>query len=535
MILAAAFGLGDVVPNWSAPASWRPPKVGGRTTMLDLSNPLPFIPITPCRIADTRGNGFTGAYGPPALAGSAARTFTLTGQCGISTAAKAASLNITVVNAAGPGFILIYPDGGAQPLVSTLNYVAGQTVANAAVVPLGATGGVTVVAGVSGTDLIIDTNGYYYDSATGSLSLAAGEYFGIVGDRPGGCCGAAVIFGRNTDPTSANSWGGLFQADSSNAGSAGVFGEATSTTGVTFGLWGRGHSTTNGAAAIRGEQQGSSGANRGVDGTTVSAGNDAAGVRGADGSIAPINSIFPSAGVRGESATHTGVLGISRFQGVKGVLLDSGGIDIAEGYLGSSGGIAADAAMGPWGVFASGNLGASGAKHFVEPHPTDATKVIVYSSLEGREVGTYFRGSARTLRGQAVIAVPEDFAIVTDEEGLTVQVTPIGDVAAMGVMSKDLRHIAVRASKDVAFDYLVHGVRRAFKTFEPVGTGSEFMPRSATDRMPAYLTEEAKARLISNGTYNADGTVNMATAEKSGWTEIWAERDAARSKENGPQ
>ena len=45
--------------------------------------------------------------------------------------------------------------------VSTVNYVAGQTIANAAIVPAGTGGGVTVIAGVSGTDLIIDINGYF--------------------------------------------------------------------------------------------------------------------------------------------------------------------------------------------------------------------------------------------------------------------------------------------------------------------------------------------------------------------------------------
>jgi hypothetical protein len=161
------------IPNWPVAPFW----VSQQAIELDKSReaqaldpmateavptpPLPFTGINPCRIADTRGNGFTGAYGPPALAGGAPRNFTLTGQCGISGAAQAVSLNITVTNTQGPGFILIYPQGGAQPGVSTLNYVAGQTLANAAVVPLGTAGGVTVIAGVSGTDLIIDTNGYY--------------------------------------------------------------------------------------------------------------------------------------------------------------------------------------------------------------------------------------------------------------------------------------------------------------------------------------------------------------------------------------
>ena len=51
------------------------------------------------------------------------------------------------------------------------------------------------------------------------------------------------------------------------------------------------------------------------------------------------------------------------------------------------------------------------------------------------------------------------------------------------------------------------------------------MPRSPADRMPAYLTEEAKRRLVANGTYNEDGTVNMQTAERAGWTRAWVDRD----------
>src|SRR4029079_9864881 len=50
-----------------------------------------------------------------------------------------------------------------------------------------------------------------------------------------------------------------------------------------------------------------------------------------------------------------------------------------------------------------------GSAAFVEPHPNDASKQIMYASLEGREVGTYFRGKAKFERGIATIEVPEDF------------------------------------------------------------------------------------------------------------------------------
>lgn len=189
------------IASWAAPPYWSPPatirtpekvdsdvaRVGVESIEAVPTPPLALTGINPCRIVDTRGNGFTGAYGPPALTQGSPRNFTLSGQCGISGAAQAVSLNITVTNTQGPGFILIYPQGGAQPTVSTLNYVAGQTVANAAVVPLGTAGGVTVIAGVSGTDLIIDTNGYYAPQAvvntvnglSGAVTLAAGSNVSI--------------------------------------------------------------------------------------------------------------------------------------------------------------------------------------------------------------------------------------------------------------------------------------------------------------------------------------------------------------------
>ena len=189
----------EEISNWPVSPFWAPPQsialekpreqavVEPMAIEAVPTPPLPLIGINPCRIVDTRGNGFTGAYGPPALTQGSPRNFTLTGQCGISGAAQAVSLNITVTNTQGPGFILIYPQGGAQPNVSTLNYVAGQTIANAAVVPLGAAGGITVIAGVSGTDLVIDTNGYYAPQAvvntvnglSGTVTLAAGSNISI--------------------------------------------------------------------------------------------------------------------------------------------------------------------------------------------------------------------------------------------------------------------------------------------------------------------------------------------------------------------
>ncbi len=130
--------------------------------------PIAFIAITPCRLADTRGNGFTGPFGPPALIATTPRVFPVAGFCGVPPTAQAVSANVTVTNTAGLGFISVWPDGSPQPvpLVATLNYSAGQTIANAMIAPLGTTGGITIYPKV-GLDLIIDVNGYFDTGAAG--------------------------------------------------------------------------------------------------------------------------------------------------------------------------------------------------------------------------------------------------------------------------------------------------------------------------------------------------------------------------------
>jgi hypothetical protein len=73
---------------------------------------------------------------------------------------------------------------------------------------------------------------------------------------------------------------------------------------------------------------------------------------------------------------------------------------------------------------------------------------------------------------------------------------------------------------------MVNGVRRALKGFQPIGEGEEFVPIGPEDRILEGLRPELERRLIANGTYNPDGTVNLETAERVGWTKMWAERQA---------
>ena len=101
------------------------------------TSPMPFIGIQPCRIADTRNNRVPRRIRPALDGGERLAQLHSDRAVRDSLAtAQAVSLNVTVTDTLGTGYILIYPKGGGAPGVSTLNYVADQTVANAAIVPL---------------------------------------------------------------------------------------------------------------------------------------------------------------------------------------------------------------------------------------------------------------------------------------------------------------------------------------------------------------------------------------------------------------
>jgi hypothetical protein len=471
-----------VPPYQSAAAS-----SGGITTMADLTPGIGFVGVTPCRLVDTRsGSGFPSGYGPPSLTQGVQRNFDLNSQpncAGIPDLVKAYSLNFTVTNTAGLGFLIVWPQGQTQPLTSSINYVAAQTLANAVIVPAGTGGGVSVLAGISNTDLLIDINGYFTDTYNSNIQFVVTGNYG----------GQPVLTAKNTS-SAANSYAVKGEASGSGgAGSAGVQGlaSATGAAGATYGVLGQSNSTSA----------------------------DAAGARGVDGSGAPAGATsFAPAGLRGESTTAYGVLGLSRFVGIRGDVLNTSGGSLAEGRLGYS------VSGTNYGVYAIGDVGATGTKSFVMPHPTDPSLVIRYISLEGPEAGTYFRGRGRIDGRSAVIDVPESFRLVTEPDSLSIQLTPIGRNATLWVTDLNLDQIAVQGSRDVEFFYTVNGIRRDYGGFQAIAQSSEFVPESATVRLPESLPAAAKRNLVTNGTYNADGAVNLETAQRLEWPRIWAAR-----------
>jgi hypothetical protein len=122
---------------------------------------MDFFTLPPCRAIDTRSTSL--ALGGPALVPGWQRIFTLTGACGVPPSAKAVSVNLTVV-ASASGYLALYPGDSAVPGTSGINFAAGRTRANNAVLELASDGtGTFAVENTSAgmNHFIVDVNGYF--------------------------------------------------------------------------------------------------------------------------------------------------------------------------------------------------------------------------------------------------------------------------------------------------------------------------------------------------------------------------------------
>lgn len=118
-----------------------------------------------------------------------------------------------------------------------------------------------------------------------------------------------------------------------------------------------------------------------------------------------------------------------------------------------------------------GDLNVTGTKNFAVADPRDDNRWLYYSALEGPEAGTYFRGTARIVDGEAVIELPDHFAAMTETEGLTVQLTPLEGWHKLYVADKSPEQLIVRdadGESGAEFDYFVQGVRTGHSDFEVV-------------------------------------------------------------------
>ncbi|MEO6126210.1 MAG: glycosyl hydrolase family 18 protein [Ilumatobacteraceae bacterium] len=116
---------------------------------------------TPGRILDTRVGGRTvdGDFSGGGIMTNGSRIeLQVTGRAGIPSGASSVVLNVTVDGPLLPGFITVYPCEVARPLVSNVNYAAGQTLPNLVITELSAKGTVCLF-NSSSTHIVVDVFG----------------------------------------------------------------------------------------------------------------------------------------------------------------------------------------------------------------------------------------------------------------------------------------------------------------------------------------------------------------------------------------
>ncbi len=145
----------------------------------DADTDLIFVPVTPCRIIDTRVAGGV-------IAANTVRSFDVTAvpnysfqggdasNCnGVGAAGSfaAAAINFTVVTPSAAGYITAFPYLATQPLAATVNYTAGDIRGNFAVVKLdqGASANELSVYTFAQTHLVADIVGYYRNPGAPTL------------------------------------------------------------------------------------------------------------------------------------------------------------------------------------------------------------------------------------------------------------------------------------------------------------------------------------------------------------------------------
>jgi hypothetical protein len=119
-----------------------------------------FYTVPPCRLVDTRSTD------GPALSPASPRLFPVTTLCGIPTTAKLVMANITAVGPTGGGYLQVWPADQPKPSTSVINFSAGQTRGNNAILALSSDGmgmlAVQPLVGGGGTvHLVIDVYGYF--------------------------------------------------------------------------------------------------------------------------------------------------------------------------------------------------------------------------------------------------------------------------------------------------------------------------------------------------------------------------------------
>ncbi len=125
--------------------------------------------VVPARLLDSRPGGQTvdGLFAGVGRVQSAGVDIGVLGRAGVPASGVAAVVvNVTVVAPSDAGFVTVRPAGALAPNASNLNFSAGQTVPNLAVVPVGLFGAISLSVSSGSTHLLVDVQGWFADDGS---------------------------------------------------------------------------------------------------------------------------------------------------------------------------------------------------------------------------------------------------------------------------------------------------------------------------------------------------------------------------------
>ena len=375
--------------------------------------------------------------------------------------------------------------GSTSPVVSgtnTANGTYGQlgtTVTNGSnTYATGVVGSSTSAFGVLGTSSGSGGSGVFgYGTGSGGSGVEGDSYGGT------GVSGDSISGGSGVEGDS-NSGGTGVAGFSSGSGSVGVSGTADSlgVTGQGGSVGVEGNATAINSTGVFGQSSGSGGTGVGAYGsgsgsTGGSATGDSFGVTG-------LASISGGIGVSGYSGAigSTGVEGNGVAYGVHGgsTATDGSGIGVWGG---------GDA----WGVYAFGDLGASGLKSAVVALPDN--RIVELYAMESPENWFEDFGSGELRDGAAEVALDPTFALtVNTGASYHVFLTPNGDCEGLYVAQKTATGFQVRelrgGKSNIAFDYRIVAKRRGYESvrMDQIETNAETVQalREQAQRRPTH-------------------------------------------------
>ncbi len=130
-----------------------------------------FVPIVPCRLADTRPGSDHVGERSSAIGAEESVTFAVWGShgnCIIPSTATGIATNVTAVNPTARSFLTVYPSDAQRPLTSNLNWTPSSSpTPNQVTIALSDAGAVSAFNMNGRIDVIIDIVGYYEPATSG--------------------------------------------------------------------------------------------------------------------------------------------------------------------------------------------------------------------------------------------------------------------------------------------------------------------------------------------------------------------------------